>query len=129
MGRPEKDLSSAGALGRLAQHLRLLRQQSSLTYRDMAAKTHLRASTLSRAADGSTLPQWNTVAAYTWACGADTGTSRRLWEKAATETHRRRAVVRRRPQRPYYPQQVTTINGLANALRYLRLTAGQPSLQ
>jgi len=48
MGRPEKDLDSAGALGKLAQHLRLLRQQSSLTYREMAARTQLRASTLSR---------------------------------------------------------------------------------
>jgi transcriptional regulator with XRE-family HTH domain len=129
MGRPEKDLSPAGALGRLAQHLRLLRQQSSLTYRDMAARTHLHASTLSRAAGGSTLPQWNTVMAYTWACGAETATSRRLWERAATETLRRRAVVRRRLRRPYYPEQVATVNGLANALRYLRLRAGQPSLQ
>jgi transcriptional regulator with XRE-family HTH domain len=129
MGRPEKDLASAGGLGKLAQHLRLLRQQSSLTYREMAAKTHLRASTLSRAADGSTLPRWDTVAAYTWACGADAGTSRRLWEKAAAETHKRCAAVRRSPRRPTYPGQVTTVNGLAKALRYLRLTAGQPSLE
>jgi len=90
----------------------------------MAARTRLRASTLPRAADGSTLPRWETVAAYTWACEADADISRRLWEKAATETRKSRAVMRRNPRRPYYPQHVTTVNGLAKALRYLRLTMG-----
>jgi transcriptional regulator with XRE-family HTH domain len=129
MGRPENPLAPSGAVSKLAQQLRLLRERSSLTYQQMAARTHLPASTLSRAANGSTLPRWETVAAYAQACGADPATIRPSWEQARARHPRRRAAPRTGPRRgPYYPNQVTTVNDLISALRHLRVRAGQPTL-
>jgi transcriptional regulator with XRE-family HTH domain len=129
MGRPEKPLAPSGPLGQLAQRLRQLREQSALTYQEMAALAHMPASTLSRAANGSTLPQWETVEAYAQACGTDPATIRPFWETARARKPRRRPAPRTGPPRgPFYPNQVTTINDLTIALRHLRVRAGQPTL-
>ena len=129
MGRPEKPLSPSGALSKLARQLRLLRARSSLTYQEMSAKTQLPACTLSRAANGSILPRWETAAAYARACGADPDTIRPSWEQARARRPKRHAAPRTGPRRgPFYPNQVTTINDLISALRHLRVRAGQPTL-
>ena len=87
--------------------------------------TQLPASTLSRAANGSTLPRWETVAAYAQACGADPATIRPSWEKARARHPKRRTAPR---TGPFYPNQVTTVNDLISALRHLRVRAGQLTL-
>ena len=62
--------------------------------------TQLPASTLSRAANGSTLPRWETVAAYAQACGADPATIRPSWEKARARHPKRRTAPTHRPVLP-----------------------------
>jgi WD40 repeat protein/transcriptional regulator with XRE-family HTH domain len=76
----------AGPAQRLAYELRALREAAgSPTYRAMAARTGVGASTLSRAAAGQQLPTLPVVRAYARACGGDEAEWERRWEHAAEE--------------------------------------------
>jgi DNA-binding XRE family transcriptional regulator len=83
MGRPENTISSSGAVADFAQQLRLLRQNTALTLRELAASAGLSTATLSVAASGRKLPSWEVARAYVQACGGDTDDWRMRWEHAA----------------------------------------------
>jgi transcriptional regulator with XRE-family HTH domain len=133
VGRPQATVSSVGPLADLARWLRSRQECAGVTYRTMAESTGVPASRLSRAANGKTMPQWETVRAYVRACGGD-GIAFEIAEKRwrmAQQSHSERTLSSSRPYvRVAYcdPSQVRTPEGLAKALRYLRLQAGQPSL-
>ncbi|MGW3566557.1 nSTAND1 domain-containing NTPase [Streptomyces sp. NPDC000941] len=86
-GRPESPLDpSAGPVQRLAFELRKLRAEAgSPTYRAMAARTDLGASTLSQAAAGERLPTVPVLLAYVQACGGDSDEWEERWRRAAAE--------------------------------------------
>jgi transcriptional regulator with XRE-family HTH domain len=83
MGRPENTISGSGAVADFARQLRLLRQHSALTLRQLAASTGLSTATLSVAAAGRGLPSWEVARAYVQACGGDPDDWRMRWEHAA----------------------------------------------
>ncbi|MEU5666548.1 helix-turn-helix domain-containing protein [Streptomyces longwoodensis] len=69
MGRPEKPVDhSVPALGALAEHLRAMRRDAGLTYRQLAERTHYSAAQLKRAASGVSLPSYKLVLAYAEGC-------------------------------------------------------------
>ncbi|MFB0620243.1 helix-turn-helix domain-containing protein [Streptomyces sp. AGS-58] len=86
-GRPESPLDpNAGPVQRLAAELRKLRAEAgSPTYRVMAQRAGLGASTLSQAAAGERLPTLPVVLAYVRACGGDPEEWEERWRQAATE--------------------------------------------
>ncbi|MFE0449098.1 helix-turn-helix domain-containing protein [Streptomyces fungicidicus] len=69
MGRPEKPVDhTVPALGALAEHLRAMRQDAGLTYRQLAERTHYSAAQLKRAASGERLPTYELVLSYARGC-------------------------------------------------------------
>ncbi|WP_329359249.1 nSTAND1 domain-containing NTPase [Streptomyces sp. NBC_01483] len=86
-GRPEGPVDpEAGPVQRLAYDLRALRAAAgSPTYRAMAVRSGLGASTLSHAAAGGQLPTLPVVLAYVRACGGDEAEWERHWRRAAEE--------------------------------------------
>ncbi len=129
MGRPENDLPPAGAVSELARWLQRLRERAgSPPYREMARMTGLAATTLSRAASGTSRPEWKTVFVYTQACGGDTDKALTLWNRVAEKPPRARGAhsLRNGVRRP---EHVSTRADLVKALNYLRISAGQPSLR
>ncbi|WP_433272724.1 helix-turn-helix domain-containing protein [Actinosynnema sp. CS-041913] len=83
MGRREIPLESDGSpLVDLALWLRGLRDRAGLTYDEMSAKVGVHKSTLSRAASGTTFPDYRHVEAYARACGADVHEARGRWATA-----------------------------------------------
>ena len=83
MGRPERTINATGPVADFAQQLRLLRQETGLTLRQLAARTGLSAATLSVAASGRELPTWKVTRTYVQACGADPDDWRMRWEQSA----------------------------------------------
>jgi transcriptional regulator with XRE-family HTH domain len=129
MGRPENDLPLAGPLTDLAQWLRQLRERSALTYQAMAHITSLHPTTLSRAADGKHVPQWETVLAYTRACGGNTVKAQRLWTRAGSTAANKRHLDPLPRNLTRHPAHVLTTADLVAALRHLRIAAGLPPLR
>ncbi|CAG7652336.1 nSTAND1 domain-containing NTPase [Actinacidiphila bryophytorum] len=84
-GRPERALDPDGsALHTLAFELRQLRGEAgSPTYREMARRSGVGASTLSQAAAGERLPTLPTLRAYVGACGGDPAEWEQRWLAAA----------------------------------------------
>src|SRR4051812_20210161 len=84
-GRPERALDPDGsALRTLAFALRQLRVEAgSPTYREMARRSGVGASTLSQAAAGERLPTLATLRAYVGACGGDAQEWEKRWHAAA----------------------------------------------
>src|SRR4051794_27879196 len=87
MPRQERPLdSSAGPVARFACGLRDLRRRAgSPTYRQMAARAHFSASTLSVAASGSRLPSLEVALAYAQSCGADADEWARRWRATVAQ--------------------------------------------
>lgn len=83
MSRPENSISASGPVADFAQQLRLLRQHTGLTLRQLTTRTGLSTATLSVAASGRKLPTWEIARAYVQACGGDTDDWRVRWEHAA----------------------------------------------
>jgi WD40 repeat protein len=86
-GRPQRPVDpDAGPVQRLAHELRVLREAAgSPTYRAMAERAGVGASTLSQAAAGERLPTLPVVLAYTRACGGDEAEWEHRWRQAAEE--------------------------------------------
>jgi WD40 repeat protein/transcriptional regulator with XRE-family HTH domain len=89
-GRPESPLDpDGGPVRRLAYELRKLRGEAgSPTYREMARRTGLGASTLSQAAAGERLPTLPVLLAYVEVCGGDA----REWEQRWSEAYEQESV-------------------------------------
>ncbi|MFD7978747.1 helix-turn-helix domain-containing protein [Streptomyces sp. NPDC059071] len=81
MSRPEAPIAD-GAACTLAAWLRARRHDAQLSYRELAQRTSLSTSTLSRAASGNRVPPLAVVRAYAQACGADPDEAERLWKQA-----------------------------------------------
>ena len=86
-GRPESPLDpSQGPVQRLAFALRKLRDEAGRpTYREMARRTRLGATTLSSAGAGERLPTLPVLLAYVQACGGDPQEWERRWRQAVRE--------------------------------------------
>ncbi|MFI1393347.1 helix-turn-helix domain-containing protein [Streptomyces sp. NPDC020681] len=135
MGRRKTALVKSAPYYELARWLRSLRQNSGLTYREMAdrvGRAGCSAVTLSRADSGSVLPRRRVVEAYAAACGVPAQQARAVWEKAATSvTEQQRIPVTvlpargraRRLELVYEPAH------LLEAMHRLRHDVGNPSLR
>ncbi|CAL9624798.1 hypothetical protein SUDANB121_05931 (plasmid) [Nocardiopsis dassonvillei] len=136
----ERALTGSGPLQELAQWLRSLRQQSGLTYRQMARKAEKYGfptsySVLCRAAGGTRRPTWTATEAYMHAClpalpPADAERARQhtriLWEA----TDPRRMIARRRVRPDSHPPDlIAQPLQLIDAMNALRLRAGDPTLR
>ncbi len=99
-GRPESPLDpNEGPIQRLAFEMRKLREEAGRpSYREMARRTGLGASTLSQAAAGERLVTLAVVLAYVQACGGDTEEWERRWRRASEEE-----AVRRMPEEDAAP--------------------------
>ncbi|MFI6901085.1 helix-turn-helix domain-containing protein [Nonomuraea sp. NPDC050394] len=73
----------AGPLQAFADELRRLRRAGGITYRDLASRTGLSISTLSKAAAGLSLPTLKVTLAYAVACGADRREWTRRWHEVS----------------------------------------------
>ncbi|MEV6964218.1 helix-turn-helix domain-containing protein [Hamadaea sp. NPDC051192] len=82
MGRPEKPIEIVDEVAAFAAELRSLKAaQGSLTYRDLAARTHYSRTTLAEATAGKKPPSLPVVLAIVRACGGDPGLWQARWEK------------------------------------------------
>ncbi|MFE2159942.1 helix-turn-helix domain-containing protein [Streptomyces lydicus] len=81
MARPESPIVD-GAAYELAAWLRARRYEAQLSYLELARRTLLSTSTLSRTASGNRVPPLAAVRAYAQACGADCNEAERLWKRA-----------------------------------------------
>ncbi|NUO57845.1 MAG: helix-turn-helix domain-containing protein [Hamadaea sp.] len=82
MGRPEKPIEIIDEVAAFAIELRALKAaHGSLTYRDLAARTHYSRTTLAEATAGKKLPSLPVVLAIVRACGGDPGLWQARWEK------------------------------------------------
>ncbi|MEU7019166.1 hypothetical protein ABZ990_00720 [Streptomyces sp. NPDC046203] len=132
MGRI-KDAPADQNLDALAKWLRLLRQQSGLSYSRLAHTAHdmnlpTSVGTLFRADKGRSLPAWKTVEAYVRSCDGSLSVARKLWTKAA----RAKVIVHDVEVRRRKAPAVAYINEPAEllmAMLELRLSAGQPTLR
>ncbi|WP_051856666.1 helix-turn-helix domain-containing protein [Streptomyces sp. NRRL B-1347] len=128
MGRAEKEITTDNAaLHELAQWLRDLRAHAGLTYRKLAERAGLHATTLQRVASGDSVPQIVAVLAYARGCDGSPEQARRLWRKARREQVRA-AAPHSRPPAPA-PALVRDFADLSAALRDLYEEAGAPSLR
>lgn len=89
MGNREKPVSTDNrALAGLAEWLRERRMVAKLTYRQLADRTGLHATTLQRAASGQAVPQLQVVLAYARGCEARADQAKALWRQAQREERR-----------------------------------------
>ncbi|MFJ5552503.1 helix-turn-helix domain-containing protein [Streptomyces sp. NPDC093225] len=127
MGRPEKPVDRAvPERAQLAEWLRARRQESGLTYDELATATGLSAATLKRAASGRDLPRRETVLAFLQATGGDyEAFTLGLWLKARIADRGRLRTLRRPPT----PALISHRSELSAALEYLYEACGAPSLR
>lgn len=127
MGRTEKEITTSNAaLHDLAQWLRDRRAQAGLTYRQLAGRAGVHATTLQRAASGDSVPRLMPVLAYAGGCDAPPEEARRLWRRARREHVR---SVTQHSQPAPAPALVRDFADLSAALRDLYEEAGAPSLR
>ncbi|MCX4792624.1 helix-turn-helix domain-containing protein [Streptomyces sp. NBC_01221] len=126
MGRPEKEIATTNAaLRHLAEWLRDQRARAGLSYRELANRAGLHATTLQRVASGSSVPQLMPVLAYARGCDAQPEEARRLWQRARRE-HVRTQHGRQPAPAPAF---VRDFADLSAALRGLYERACAPSLR
>ena len=119
--------TSSRNLGELALWLRSQRQNSGLTYAQLAALTGVSPSSLSRATKGDRTPSLAVVEAFADGCRADKRKAATLWRDA-----RYTAVQRPGPmneQVPMLPQYIRTFVQLHAAMVELYRKAGSPPLR
>ncbi|MDX3458877.1 helix-turn-helix transcriptional regulator [Streptomyces sp. ME02-8801-2C] len=115
------------ALRKLAVWLRGQRESNGRpTYRELAERSGLHATTLQRAASGETVPSLKTVRAYARACGASMKEADALWKQARCEQRR---SSREGGQPAPSPALVHDRRDLSAALRDLYERAGSPSFR
>lgn len=153
-GRPEKPINTElAAVAALARELRTQRRRAQLTYRDLADLTQYSVSALRKCAAGQEVPGWLVIQAFVQACGGDEAHTRTLWERARAsigktlgrtvgETGFRQLDDAVLPSRLPATRaadglaevsaallaNVTTIPQFLQALRQLRIMAGNPPL-
>lgn len=126
MGRREKEIiTSNAALRELAVWLRAQRVWAGLTYRELAERSGVHATTLQRAASGDSVPQLMPVLAYARGCDALAEEARRLWCRARREQARAGTSHHPVPS----PALIRDFADLSAALRDLYEKAGVPSLR
>ncbi|MEV5605708.1 helix-turn-helix transcriptional regulator [Streptomyces sp. NPDC052299] len=126
MGRREKEITTSNVgLRRLAEWLRMQRAWAGLTYRELADRAGLHATTLQRAASGASVPRLTPVLAYAQACDAPPEEARRLWRQARREHVRDQHARHPAPS----PRLVRDFADLSAALRDVYEQAGAPSLR
>ncbi|WP_310726885.1 helix-turn-helix domain-containing protein [Streptomyces sp. N2A] len=128
MGRAEKTITTTNeALRDLAQWLRDQRARAGLSYRALAERVGLHATTLQRVASGNSVPRLLPVLAYARGCDAQTGQARQLWHRA------RREHIRLATQHSRQPAPVAALfrdfADLSAGLRELYERAGAPPLR
>ncbi|MEV7253489.1 helix-turn-helix domain-containing protein [Streptomyces cyaneofuscatus] len=127
MGRTEKKIETTNtALRDLVKWLRAARYAARLTYRELAVRTGLHATTLQRAASGDSVPALKVVLAYARGCDMLVEDARLQWKRARRE----QARSGRRSGRPVpTPALVSDRAELSSALRALYEDAGAPTLR
>ncbi|MEV0580935.1 helix-turn-helix transcriptional regulator [Streptomyces sp. NPDC050392] len=126
MGRREKEITTSNTgLRQLAEWLRMQRSRTCLTYRELADRAGVHATTLQRAASGASVPPLASVLAYTRACDAQPEDARRLWRQARREHVRGQTVRRPAPS----PRLVRDFADLSAALQDVYEQAGAPPLR
>ncbi|WP_406356321.1 helix-turn-helix domain-containing protein [Streptomyces sp. NBC_00658] len=127
MGRPQKPITASPALAELAQWLRNQRSAHHLTYRQMAHLSGIHATTLQRAAAGTSVPRLAVVESYARTCQADLVVAHRLWRAARYEACQK--GQRGSAQLTLRPELVRDFADLVLMMRELHLRAGAPSLR
>ncbi|GAA1376600.1 multiprotein-bridging factor 1 family protein [Streptomyces beijiangensis] len=126
MGRTEKEIVTTNtALRDLAEWLRDQRARAGLTYRELAERAGVHATTLQRVASGDSIPRLMPVLAFARGCDARPEDARSLWLKARTEHARSGAPYSRQPAPA--PVLIRDFADLSAALRELYEAAGAPS--
>lgn len=127
MGRTEKEIETTNtALRDLLEWLRACRKASGLTYRELAGRTGLHATTLQRAASSNSVPGLKVVLAYARGCDMLVEDAHLLWQRARRE----QARSGRRSGRPVpTPALISDRAELSSALRALYEDAGAPPLR
>lgn len=113
----------------LAAALRgLHRRSGSLPYRQMSDLVHVHHTTLSRAAQGNTVPTWPVTEAFVRACNGHPNEYRSLWRRAASSGNRPIPDVASSPPTgsAVQPSVVTSTDDFRRMLRRLRAERGQP---
>ncbi|GAA2734045.1 DUF4407 domain-containing protein [Actinocorallia aurantiaca] len=83
-GRAQEPLPATGdPRNAFTEHLKALRGQSGLTFREMAEQSNYSPTSLTAVTRGKKLPSWDVTAAFVRVCGGDEEQARRLWEEAA----------------------------------------------
>ncbi|MEV5950368.1 helix-turn-helix transcriptional regulator [Streptomyces sp. NPDC051993] len=128
MGRSEKPITTTNAaLCDLAEWLREQRSRAKLTYRRLAERAGLHATTLQRVASGDSVPKLMPVLAYARGCDANAEDARRLWQRARREHLRAQSQPNLRPAPS--PALVRDFADLSAALRDLYERVGGPTLR
>ena len=141
MARPEKPITSTGAVAELALALRELRVGAGLRpYRALAADCGRSATVLSQAASGDQVPQWPVVEAFVRACGSEPDQRwRGLYDRAARAGAGNAAVLTFDPtlisasstamKRQEGTEALVGPADLTLRLKLIRVRAGNPTLQ
>ncbi|MFB6854852.1 helix-turn-helix domain-containing protein [Streptomyces sp. NPDC056341] len=133
MGRPEKPVDHAvPALGALAEHLRAMRQDAGLTYRQLAERTNYSSAQLKRAASGVSLPAYKLMLSYATGCSSERKGEWRwarmqatnLYEEACEAVRRKRIEARASTVRPK-PEYARDPADLSGAMRDAWARAGR----
>jgi transcriptional regulator with XRE-family HTH domain len=128
MGRRETPLRTSNrTLSELALWLRSQRQDAGLTYAQLAARTGVSPSSLSRATKGERAPSLAVVEAFADGCGADKRKAVTLWREARYNTVQRPGLGS--DQVPMLPQYIHNFVQLHAALVELYKKAGSPPLR
>ncbi len=118
--------ASTKPLGELALWLRSQRQCSGLTYAQLAARTDVSATSLSRATKGERLPSLAVVEAFARGCSADSRKAVSLWRKARYAANQQPINGEQAPMRPEY---IHNFSQLHTAVLELYRKAGSPPLR
>jgi transcriptional regulator with XRE-family HTH domain len=128
MGRRESPVrTSSRTLSELALWLRSQRQTSGLTYAQLAARTGVSSSSLSRATKGERLPSLAVVEAFASGCDADARKAAALWRKARYNSVQR--LEHSSDQVPIMPEYIHNFVQLHAAMLELYKKAGSPPLR
>ncbi|MGW1878776.1 helix-turn-helix domain-containing protein [Streptomyces sp. NPDC001975] len=136
MGRPERLVDhTVPALGTLAEHLRTMRRDAGLTYRQLAERTHYSSAQLKRAASGASLPSYELMLSYATGCSVHLERRAEWWarmqatnlyEEACEAVRRNRIEARASTVLPK-PEYVRDPADLSGAMRDAWSRAGRLS--